>query len=102
MDRGEDEVIIVLVRRVCVIAGGAWRIERQFRQKPLARRISGCDLLKLDDVCLTRLGVLILPFEMGFVPEPCLVHFCGPVSLSCTQSADDRNEPVPVIPDPWR
>ncbi len=54
MDRREDQIILVEQRHAGLIAGGVRRIERQFGQEPLARRIARRDLLELQQVGLPQ------------------------------------------------
>ena len=69
MDRGKDQVILVLQRNAGLAAGGVWRIKGQFGQEALARRIACRDLLQLQKVGPARLCVFVNAVEVGVVPS---------------------------------
>ena len=69
MDRRQDQVILIEQRYTGLIAGCIRRVEGQFCQKPLARRIAGRDLFELKQVGFPNLGILMNAVEMRFVPE---------------------------------
>ena len=54
MDGGEDQIILVEQRHAGLVAGRVRRVERQFGQEALARRIAGRDLLELQKIGLAR------------------------------------------------
>ena len=68
MDGREDQIVLVEQRHAGLVAGGVRRVERQFGQEALARRIAGRDLLELQQVGLADRGVLVDAFEMRLVP----------------------------------
>ena len=70
MDGREDQIVLVEQRHAGLVAGRVRRIERQFGEEALARRIAAGDLLELDQVGAARLGVLVDALEMRLVPQP--------------------------------
>ena len=73
MDGGEDQIILVEQRHTGLVAGGIWRIERQFGEETFARRIAAGNLLELQQIGLAGVGILMNALEMRLVPEarPC-------------------------------
>jgi hypothetical protein len=69
VNRRQDQIVLVEQRHAGLVAGRVGRIQRELGQEALARRISGSNLLKLQQVSLTGLGILMDAVEMRFVPE---------------------------------
>ena len=59
MDRGQDQVILVEQRHAGLVAGRVGRIQSEFGQETLARRIPGGDLLELEQICSPRFGIFM-------------------------------------------
>ena len=78
MDRRKDQIVLVEQWYACLVAGRIRRIERQFRQKTLAGRITARDLFELDQIGMTRDGILVDAVEMRFVPEARSLQFHRP------------------------
>ena len=64
MDRRQDQIILVEMRRTGLVAGGVRRIKCQIGEKTLARRIAGRDLLELQEVSAAGGRVLVQALEM--------------------------------------
>src|SRR5438105_15675279 len=62
------EVVLVEQRNACLVARRVRRIQCEFGQEAFARRISGGDLLELDQVSPPRFGVFMDAVQMWFVP----------------------------------
>jgi hypothetical protein len=54
VDGGEDQIVLVEVRRAGLVADGLGRIEGEIAQEALAARMAGGDLLELIQVRLAR------------------------------------------------
>ena len=87
MDGREDQIILVEQRRAGLVAGGVRRIERQFGQEALARRIAGRDLLELQEIGLAHRGVVVDAFEMRLVPAARLRDLRRPAGSRRRQAA---------------
>ena len=59
MDGGEDEIVLIQVRRPGQVAGGVRRIKRQLGEELLPRGVAGRDLFQLKEVGATNLGVFV-------------------------------------------
>src|ERR1700751_3977122 len=68
MNGRKDQIILVEQRYTGLVGGRVRRVERQFCQETLPRRIPARDLFKLDQVGASRHDVLMQSFEMRFVP----------------------------------
>ena len=82
MDRRKDQIILVEQRHARVVARRVRRIEREFRQEPLARGIAAGDLLELQEVGAPDGGILVNALEMRFVPEARALQFGRPASAA--------------------
>jgi hypothetical protein len=69
MDGRDDRIIFVQQRHAGLVAGGIWRIQRQFGEKAFAPEIAAGDLLELDQVCAPGLAVFVDAVEMRIVPK---------------------------------
>ena len=79
MDGRQDQIVLVEQRHAGLVAGRVRRIERQFGQEALARRIAAGDLLELDQVGAAGLGILVDALEMRLVPQPRAFEIGRPV-----------------------
>ena len=82
MDRREDQIILVEKRRAGLVAGRVRRVERQFGEEALARRIARGDLFELQQIGSARAGILVDALEMRLVPAARTFEFGGPAGLA--------------------
>src|SRR5215831_2328259 len=97
MNSREDQIILVEQRQAGLIAGRVRRIERQFCQETLPRRIPARNLFKLDQVGAPHQSVLMQPFEMRFVPPMGALEFSRPAAPSTAQVADHLDKCLPFL-----
>src|SRR5215469_5165763 len=97
MNGRKDQIILVEQRQAGLIAGRVRRIERQFCQETLPRRISARNLFKLDQVGAPHQSVLMQPFEMRFVPPMGALEFSRPAAPSTAQVADRLDKCLPFL-----
>src|SRR5580704_14216320 len=97
MDGRKDQIILIEQRQAGLIAGRIRRIERQFCQETLPRRIPARDLFKLDQVGAPRHGVLMQPFELRFVPPTGAFEFSRPAAPTIAQVANHLGKCMPVV-----
>ena len=88
MDGREDQIVLVEQRHAGLVAGGVRRIERQFGQEPLARRIAGGDLLELHEIGAARGRILVDALEMRLVPEPRALDLGRPADCRARRRCD--------------
>ena len=93
MDRRKDQVVLVEQRDSCLVAGRVGRIERQLGEKAFARGVTGCDLLKLDEVGVTGLGILVDPVQMRLVPQAGQFEVGRPVRMAKIRDGTDERCP---------
>ena len=70
MDRGQDEVVLIEVRRARFFARRVKRIQRKVCQRALSRRIACCNLFEMHKIGAACGCILVHPFEMRLVPQP--------------------------------
>jgi len=58
MNGRKDQIVLVEAWHASLVAGGIWRVEREFGQKSFAARVAGRDLPKLYEVALADGGRL--------------------------------------------
>ena len=97
MDRRQDQVVFIKQRYAGLIAGCIRRVEGQFGQKPLARRIAGGDLFELQQIGLPHLGILMNAVEMRFVPETRQFNFGRPAGVRPINALEGFNEGGPIV-----
>src|SRR5262249_45647771 len=68
MDGRQDQIIFVKHRDASLIARGVRRIECQLGQKALARWITTCNLLQLDQVGAPNVRIFMNALEMWLIP----------------------------------
>ena len=78
MDRGEDQIILVLERRAGEVPGRLRRVERQLGEKALAAAELPRDLLQHVQVRGPDAGRIVEPLEQGLVPAARLLDLPGP------------------------
>ena len=81
MDGGQDQVILVLVRRAGLVAGGLGWVERELGQEALAAGRAGSQALQLVEVELAhRRVVAVEPLQMRCVPGQHGGQLVGPAA----------------------
>ncbi len=95
VDRGQDEVVLVEQRYTGLVAGRVGRIQSELGQKAFPRRISGSDLLELEQIGPPGLGVFMDAIEMWFIPKACTLQIDGPFRIS--EIAQGFDEPFPIV-----
>src|SRR5437762_1083237 len=90
-----NQVILVEQRHASLVAGRVGRIQRELGQEAFARRISGSDLLELEQVSAPGLGVFMDAVEMWFVPQAGPLQIDGPFRIS--EIAQGHDEGLPVL-----
>ena len=68
--RRQHQVVLVEERIARAIAGSARRVQRQFGQESLARRIAAGDLFELFDIRLARFDGVVQALQLWPVPSP--------------------------------
>ena len=102
MDGGEDQVVLVEMRRAGAVAGRVRRIEREIGQEALARGIAGGDLLELHEVGAAHGGVLVDALQMRLVPEADIFEIGRPAADLRAQPGKQLDESRPVGLGPLR
>ena len=78
VDGGEDQVVLVEVRRAGLVAGRVRRVEGEVGEEALAGGIGLGDALELDEVGGAHRGIVMEPFEVRLVPEADTLDLGGP------------------------
>ena len=68
MNGRKDQIVLVEAWHASLVAGGIWRVEREFGQKLFAARVAARDLPKLHEVALADGGILVDALKMRLVP----------------------------------
>ena len=92
----EHQVVIIEQRLAREVAGGMRRIERELREKALARGILPGQLLELIQVAQARVEVLVDALEVRPVPLAHEVHLADPLALRIRERQHQLRELVPV------
>ncbi len=69
VDGRQDQIVLVKKRDAGLIAGCVRWVQSEFGQEALARRISASDLLELNELGASNLGIFVDAVEMRFVPK---------------------------------
>src|SRR3954454_3788511 len=101
MDRRQDEVVLVEQRQAGLVAGRVGRIQRELGQEAFARRISGSDLLELEQISPPGLGVFMDAIEMWFIPQASPLQIYGPFRISEIAQGLDETRPI-IASARWR
>src|ERR687892_324482 len=96
VDGGQDQIVLVAVRRAGVIAGGLRRIEGEVAQEPLAARMARGDLLELVEVRLARPGELVQRREQRIVEGAHMADLALP-QTTLRETAHQADEPGPQL-----
>src|SRR5207237_2347886 len=78
-----------------LVAGRIGRIQRELGQEAFPRRISGSDLLELEQVGPPGLGIFMDAIEMWFIPKACTLQIDGPFRIS--EIAQGLDEALPIV-----
>src|SRR5215471_2690333 len=97
MDGRENQIILIQKRTPGVSAGRIGRIEHQLGQEVHSRPIADDNLLKLDQICPARNGIVIDAVEMGLVPTPRALQLSGPSGSALAEASDHFQEAVPMV-----
>ena len=94
MDGREDQIVLVEQRHAGLVAGRVGRIERQFGEEALARRIAAGDLFELDQVGAAGLGIFVDAVEVRLVPQPRAFDVGRPLGTADVRDGADEVGPV--------
>ena len=97
MDCGQDQIILVEQRHARLIAGRVRRIEGQFRQETFAGRITGGDLLQLQEIGQPDGGILMNAVEVRLVPASRQLDLGRPGGMACADGLERGDEGSPVV-----
>src|SRR6478672_3288834 len=97
MNRREDQIILIKMRRPCLIARGLRGIERDFGKKSLARGIATSNLLELDEIGTSHHGILMNALEMRIVPKAGALQLSRPARLAEMKLCNHVDERTPIV-----